>query len=175
MKSKISYGNLFLKNRRGVSEMIGYVLLIGFAIAMSIGVYQLIKSYTPKSTLECPDGVSIFVMDYGCESNKLNLTLKNSGRFDIHGYFIHISNDSAASLATIDLSQKLLCCDKKLSNGIEFNPPLAPTERRIESFDTTGIGKVYSVEIIPIRYQEEKNKIKLVTCSNALSKNEIKC
>jgi len=44
------------KNKRGVSIVIGYVLLIAISIVISILVYQALKTYVPKEALECSDG-----------------------------------------------------------------------------------------------------------------------
>ena len=78
------------KTKRGVSIMIGYILLITFVIAISIFVYQWLKTYVPKEGLECPDGVSIYISKANINPNegKLTLTLKNTGRFDINGVFV---------------------------------------------------------------------------------------
>ncbi len=67
------------------------------------------KSYVPKDTIDCPDGVSIFITDSSCIENitdntyELRLNIKNNGRFDIGGFFIHATNSSNQTLATIDL------------------------------------------------------------------------
>ncbi len=83
-------------NRRGLSEVVAYVLLVGIAVALSIAVYYFINSYLPKQASECPEGLSIVIYEYKCETsrNELNLTLQNKGLFDIDGFIIKASNDS---------------------------------------------------------------------------------
>ena len=56
-------------NKKGVSVIIGYVLLIAFAILISAGVYAWLKTYVPREPLNCPDGVSIFVKEAGFNSS----------------------------------------------------------------------------------------------------------
>ena len=97
---------LLLAKKKGVSIMIGYVLLVTCAIVIGVIVYQWIKTYVPTEALECPDEVSIFIKDFefNCENFQLDLTLKNNGLFKIAGYFIHATDDPNQTLATIDLS-----------------------------------------------------------------------
>ena len=99
---------LLPRNRSGLSEVIGYVLLIAVSIAISILVYQFLKTYVPTEALACPDGTSIFIKSYTYDTQNgiLKITLQNNGKFGIAGFFIHAST-SASQLATIDLSNNL--------------------------------------------------------------------
>ena len=47
------------RGKKGVSIIIGYVILIAVAITMSFLVYAWMKSYVPKEELKCPDDVFI--------------------------------------------------------------------------------------------------------------------
>ena len=105
--------------------MIGYVLLITFAVIMGAIIYQWMKTYVPKDSLDCPDDVSVFIKDIACEGSagnfQLSLTLKNSGMFNIAGYFIHAANETGQELATIDLSQYIVQGGTTMSNAVVFN------------------------------------------------------
>jgi len=101
MKNKV-------KNKKGVSEVLGYLLLVSFAIFMSFIVYQGLKIYVPVKAVECPEGVSIFVQSAKCSLSgvgkyNLELNIKNNGRYNIAGYYIHASNSSEQEVATIPL------------------------------------------------------------------------
>lgn len=176
-----------MKNKKGVSVMIGYILLISFAIVIGALVYTQLKTYVPRETLECPDGVSLFVKDYTYNCSALNhelkLTIKNNGRFDIGGYFIHATNDSIQEVATIEL-------DSYSNNFIPPGPGVifggvsigansfAPNdeETHIFTLDGVGFGKINnSIEIIPMRWQEEKNKLRIASCSPAKITERIVC
>lgn len=95
------------KGKRGVSIIIGYILLVAVVMTISIIVYQWLKTYVPSNSLSCPDGISISVINYsytGCTTDGiLNLTITNTGTFGIYGYYIHGSS-STGQLATVDLS-----------------------------------------------------------------------
>ena len=77
--------NILIKkwNKKAVSNIIGYLLLVAIVIVISMIVYQWLKTYVPTDAIQCDEGVSIGIDDYNydCEDNALNLTIKNSGRF----------------------------------------------------------------------------------------------
>ncbi len=87
---------IFNKNKRGVSEIIGYILLIAIVVVVSIFVFQWLKSYVPQSALTCPEGTTVSIPEYkyDCTANMLNFTLENDGTFSIAGYFIHAESET---------------------------------------------------------------------------------
>jgi len=175
------------RNKRGLSVVIGYVLLIAISVVMSIVVYTWLKGYVPKDAMKCSEGTSIFIKDlvYTCTPGQetLNITVKNSGKFSVNGYFIHASNVSDPdSLAVIDISSRVLLGGKISGNSIVFNElvynyltPDEPTNVRMTSFNVTGYGKLYKVEIIPIRLQDEGNKKRIVSCGDAKIAEMLAC
>ena len=167
------------KNKKAVSIMIGYVLLVSIAIIMSVVVYQWMKSYVPSENIECSDEVSLFIEDYTCEGDILNLTLKNNGKFNVAGYFIRATNDSEVKLATIDLSLKLINEVTKYESAVLFEGPinsLEPNEQgEAHAFDISEYSNLYSLEIIPVRFEEVEGRTKFVNCGNARIKEVIVC
>lgn len=84
-------------NKRAVSTIIAYVLLIGLAVSMSILVHNWLKLYVAEDESQvCPDAVYLSIEDYSCSwnSNQLNLTLKNRGNFIIEDVSVKTSEDS---------------------------------------------------------------------------------
>src|SRR3989344_210535 len=71
------------ENKKAVSEIVSYVLLIVVAISLSIIVYAWIKIQLPKEIIECPEGVSVIIKDYQCneQNNIINITFQNKGFF----------------------------------------------------------------------------------------------
>lgn len=166
-------------NKKGISVMVGYVLLIGFAIFMSVGVYTWVKSYVPKDAVKCDDGVSLFVKDYECGSGILNITLKNNGRFNIGGYFIHATDDQSKDLATIDLSTYWeggagTPEDNSILYGSLQNT-FEPNQELSSSFDISSFGHIYIIELIPIRFQEVDNRLRLASCGDAKIEAQVNC
>ncbi len=186
------------KKKKGVSEMIGYVLLVTIAIAMSVIVFTWLKGYVPTETIECSDGVSLFVKDYKYEcltgTDKLTITLKNNGRFSVSGYLIYATTSAGQELATKDLSEFF---DEDLDGIVEkdeteadqkfvFNKEVkfnnvntdentfAPNAERAQTF-IVEIGAGNKIEIVPTRHEIINNKDKLATCTKAKISQEISC
>ena len=161
------------KNKLGLSAIIGYVLLMSFAIIMGGVVYYWMKSYTPSNTTECPNDVSIFIENFEClkdesGSAKLSLTIKNNGKFNIDGYFLRGTDTETQEVATTDLSGE--------TGGIVrfMNAEaLTPGASDVKNIGLTK--SIYSVEIVPIRYEVIDNKNKLAICSKAKISEEVKC
>ena len=177
--------NIFSKkNKNGISIVIGYVLLIGVSIIMSILVYQWLKTYVPTEELECPEGTSIFIKEavYNCTSRNLKITLQNNGKFSLAGYFIHVSNNpNTESLATIDLSPEIIGGLTHGSSiiyveGINGLTPDSPGNVKTSSFSVSDYGtSLTEVEIIPTRFQEEDEKDRYLSCSEGKVRETLKC
>jgi len=176
------------KSKKGISVMIGYILLISFSVIMGAIIYQNLKTYVPSDSIDCPDSVSIFLKEYSCENSTkggvhLNLTLKNNGKFNIAGYFIHTTTDSDQEIATTDLSSYFNINSGDggaiLKNSIIFEVESENTmsigEEKISIFDVPPDILIKSIEIAPIRFQEINNKMTFVSCGSAKISEEIVC
>lgn len=150
-----------MKNKKGVNAIIGYVLLIAVVISMGAFVYQWMKSYVPKDIAECPEEISITIKDVTC-TNNLKFTLKNTGLFNIDGYYLKGAITENQELATINL--------KRDEGYFELNNVLEPGEEIVVE-KAAGIYKdtyIHFFDIIPIKFQEDdEGKTKLSVCGNA--------
>lgn len=171
-------------NKKGVSIIVGYILLVAISIVMSVLVYQWIKTYVPTDSVECDEGTSIFIrtINYDCTNSILNLTLKNNGKFSINGFYIRVSNSSGESLPTIDISSKLLSGGIISANSVIFSDivenaltPNEPTNLKLTSFNVSGVGQLYKVEIVPVRLQIIEDKKRSVSCSDASVTEVLTC
>jgi hypothetical protein len=168
-------------NKKAVSAMIGYVLLITFGIIMGVIVYNYLKTYVPKDPLDCPSGVAISLQDYTCSGNELNITLKNNGKFNFAGFFIHASNNTEQKIATIDLSQYLLegpNMAHKFQNAVILamgsENTINPGRSTIYTFQNIP-PNIELIEIIPTRFQEQDEIRRFVSCSGAKISEKIIC
>lgn len=175
-----------IRNRRGISVIVGYVLLVSITIIMATIVFAWLKTYVPTESTKCPDGVSVLIKDYVYDcKNSLNLTIKNNGRFSIAGYFIHAINSSEQELATIDLSPYL---DEsfggfKLNSWVKFHQTrentLEPEHQKNQTFNlpdgATEFGAIKKVEIIAAMYQTENGKQRFLTCTSSRVRQEFAC
>ena len=168
-----------IKNKKGVSTIIGYVLLITFGIIMSIIVYSYLKSYVPKEALQCPDGVSVFLKEYNCNSTVVNVTLKNNGRFNFAGYYIHATTSPTQELATLDLAANFSNESGQylFGNSIIFSlGDVNVMKPNIEQTTHFALDQnIYSLEIIPVRFQEVENQNRFISCGNAKIKETLTC
>lgn len=181
-------------NKKAISEVMGYLMLISFAIIMSVLVYQGLKTYVPAKALECPEGVSIFVKDVSCSLNQYNkydlaLTIKNNGRHNIAGYFIHASYNPNQTVATNPLIGFLENQDLGIiyqgvgaysfENAVIFE---SSTSGNFVNISDTAFARyrnissqVYSLDILPMRFQKEENKLRTVSCGKAIVREKITC
>ena len=133
----------------------------------------------PKDDLNCPDGASLFVKDYACDGTELNITLKNNGKFNIGGYFIRATNESNAGLATRDLSAYIKTGEDALDpTGIKINGSdnsLVPNYDVNHRFDISHLNQIYSIEIIPLRWDDINRRRRVVTCKTSIIREDLIC
>ena len=74
-----------MKNKKAVSLMVSYVILISIVIAVSIGVYAYLKAFVGdvEPAIDCKEETSFIIESYTCSIGNLELTLRNNGRFNI--------------------------------------------------------------------------------------------
>ncbi len=151
---------------------------------MSVIVFQWLRTYVPKDTGTCSEGTSIFVKEiyYDCTNSKLDVTIKNNGKFSVNGYFIRASNKSGEEIATMDLSKNLTDGGVISGNSITFSDsvenaltPEEPTNTKTVSFDVKGYSLLYKIEIIPTRIQYIDNKKRLISCGDAKIEEALSC
>lgn len=175
----------FIKSKKGISVIIGYVLLIAVVVAMSLIVYQWIKSYVPQDALTCPDGISVSIPSYiyNCTTNTFNFTLGNDGTFSIAGYFIRATNSSTQTVATIDLSPYYTGVSNHF-NGVLFSyyNVFDPGKQQLESINGFNLsispifnGTINKIEVTPTRFVEYKGKNRFASCGGAKISELITC
>jgi FlaG/FlaF family flagellin (archaellin) len=149
-----------IKMKKAVSPMIGYVLLIGIVIVISGMVYLTIKTYVPVDEVKCDEGVSIMIGNAECDSDndRIILTLKNNGRFDLEGYTVKATTAEGQKIPGLDFSKK--------SFGIPLEIGAEYTET-IELNDK----KIYSILVTPILVEGKK----LIDCGDASVRQDLKC
>ena len=162
------------KNKKGLSEIIGYVLLIVFAISMSVLVYAWLRASTPKAEAACPDAVSIELTSYDSvqreDGKYLYLNITNRGLFGINGISITLKQDTKACQIS-----KAACQDIAKSCDIQGNKVL------FKQFLNQGMMKpiymVYDssactpnkVELTPMRSSENG----IILCDKSVIKESI--
>ncbi len=86
-------------NKKAVSIMIGYVLLIIIAVAVSVLVYGFLKAYVPKEKPECEKELALIIEDVkiNCDSSNvpqsIDVTVNNRGLFKMDAVFIRLEKE----------------------------------------------------------------------------------
>jgi len=152
------------RNKKGVSEMVGYVLLIVIAISVSVMVYAYLRNIAIQPPEKCDEGVSLMIEDYNCNvADMLNLTIKNQGTLSVDGFMIHGSNESARWFA-IDLA------GKSTNGQILFEGDrLNASKSRNFIFSYGEHNSVNRLEIKPMQAGKT-----MIICENAIINQEIR-
>jgi hypothetical protein len=166
--------------------MVGYILLITLGIVMAAMVYNYLKTYVPSDSLDCPAGTSLMLKSQSCSGGQLNLTIKNNGKFNIEGMLVMASTEEGQELATHDLTQYI---NKDLGDGpnavtdlgtfilYSYNETenMKPNDEKFYVFDLNTSEEYHNLEIIPIRFQDEKITKRYVMCSEGQLKENLNC
>lgn len=161
---------MFRKNKKGLSEIIGYVLLIVFAVSMSAIVYSFLRTKIPKQQEKCPADVSVEIISYNLESGLLNLTidLRNRGLFSINGISVRLK-EGGKSCSVIKASCKNCSRYQARSDKILFSAKMDPSEIKTISMIYAGCVKPSEIEIAPMRFMEEGFSI----CESSIMKETL--
>ncbi len=161
-------------NKKAISVMVGYVLLISAAVVMGVIVYQSLKTYVPIEPPMCPEEVSLYIKSYDCGvgPRQLSVNLENNGRFDLAGYFIYLSNMSNPDIATFDLSSNVTEGGIAAGGAVMFvtssDNPIGPGDEVESTFNLTGFsGEITLIEVVPARFEEIDGRISFVSCGES--------
>ncbi len=119
------------KNKKALSNIIAYVLLISITVSLSVMVYSWLRSYVVNSDIkECPSGVNIVIKNYDCNNSnsdgtggQLIITLKNKGLFKINGYILRVNDEKNARFGfyTIDKNGVVIMPGGEYTETYYFN------------------------------------------------------
>lgn len=169
------------RSKKGVSEMISYVILITIAIGLAIAVFTWLRySAGIVEDPDCKDGTSLVINDYSClkDFSDLNdpgiqLTIKNNGYFNISGFVVSVSNDSNKDTGYNIYDNY---GTKNLMAGYYFfTPQLNPGDEQSITFSynissSESLNKFESIVIQPFIVNENKKRI---FCMNAVIKQKL--
>jgi len=156
------------QNKKAVSLMLSYVILISIVIALSIGVFVWLKTVSNINPVtDCNEGTSVILESSVCNGVSINLTIKNNGRFNVSGVLVSVGNDTRKT-PMIYLSAK-----NQISNPgfYSFIPELGPGAKTSAIFEkgTSDIKKIVIVQIQPFIIDKKKK----VFCSESIIKQQI--
>ncbi|MEM3113242.1 MAG: hypothetical protein QXI33_02350 [Candidatus Pacearchaeota archaeon] len=165
------------KNKKGLSEVVSYVLLIVVAVSLSVIVFNFLKSQISGEKIECPDGVSLIINEYACEtaSSKINITFQNKGNFNIDGTYINyanISNGTTLYKLNISGASNDLSSSGFMYFGVHIPSSLRSGERFKQEFYYGDHKEIKKIRLIPFINDEKKG---LLICEKSTLVQDISC
>jgi hypothetical protein len=119
-------------NKKGVSIIVGYVLLIVIALSLSVFVYAFLKSYVPKEKPVCKDDVNLIIKDITCQVDESNPTetsvslleiqLENRGLFKIERAYLRIGREGEIKKSVTPANPIRLYPDGSTETNMGLNP-----------------------------------------------------
>lgn len=148
-----------MENKKAISELIAYVLLVSLSIALSITVYSWLRTYISPSTLKaCPDGVGIIIQDYICDKGNITINMSNKGLFRVDGYIFRINNETDISGDPAGLPVNIIAT-------VILPTPLQPGEMTSGSWKySEKYRRIVEMEIEPFRIEGKTN----ILCDKAV-------
>lgn len=149
-------------NKKAVSEIVSYTLIIVIAVGISILVYASLKLYLPSDKQTCPDEISIIIQNAECNNSYLVLNLKNQGLFNVSALYIRMANASRTTRMQINQGKEIL------------SPQIPPGGTERWAKDVTSIvtaDGTYTVEIQPALISKQK----IILCERAVVTENVNC
>ena len=143
--------------------MIGYVLLIVIAVALSIMVFAYLKLYLPKNEPQCYEDVAIALDDITCENGRIDFNIVNRGLFTVDGAYIRVGQEGRVFKKTLN-EDSLFFGNNVLLPGVVWESP-------IYEYPDGAAGGNFELEVQPIVFIENKPAL----CENAVAKQKITC
>lgn len=168
-----------LDNKKGLSVVVGYVLLIVISLSLSLMVYTWMKRSAIKPETTCPETISIMITNYECttSSKEISLTLENNGLYNIDGAIIKVSTSLTKlpiyALEFIDSTDTYV--EEVTESEFGFEPYLTASEavnHRVTmkfSYDNLDPKTIAKISIIPL-YDGGKERL---ICSDQEIQQEI--
>ena len=180
-----------INNKKAVSLMISYVLLVTIAIIMSIIVFTYLKTIANvEPVIDCKEGTSIVVEDYSCDANKeeITLTIRNNGIFNVDGFIAtfgdHELREPSAKLKIAEGQEDTLAHFKSGKNSIPFEPPrfLDPTDPKkdplipgeiieVRFANSKEFETIYNLKVQPYIIDEETEL--RIACGGKINKQDV--
>jgi hypothetical protein len=146
------------KEKRGISEVIGYVLLVTLALSMAVLVYDWLKPNAAlQDELGCPEGAEVIIKEISNNGTHINISIENRGRFTIDWVLVRVNNISNAKIGTFLVQRNTTALDPGEEEVlvIKKNPGIIDIN---DNLIGTVSGNLYYVEVQPIIYDTAKKK-----------------
>jgi len=148
-------------NKKALSEVVGYTILIVIAISLSALVYSFLRLYIPKEQVTCEEDIMLTIQDYSCADRVLNLTITNKGLFKADIAYVRFGDESIKTrINNLSRSGELF----GLNPGSSFS----------STYNLEGLANKnqnYELEIQPAIIVDKQ----IIVCENAIVTQPIQC
>jgi len=160
-------------NRKGVSLMVGYALLIVIAIGLAAIVYPFLKARLPEDRVECPADLSISIEEVLCNRADWSVTVRmlNRGLFNITGAYIRFAEADKSVRPQINTGKELFLTGSTNPRPLGPGQRTPPLSYQIGSLSHLPPDGDFIVEVQPAIYRKRV----LVPCSNKIVTQTVKC
>lgn len=165
---------LLRQDKRGISPIIGYVLLIVIAMALAGGVYTYLTRYVPADTEQCPSDVRLSIESVNCTQGLLSITLVNRGLFTADGAYVRVGEIGRAAKTSLT-SCSPSGCDLYFNSydSIQYPNGLVPGGRVSYQKAYTRTGQ-QEIEIQPVVFGSGSTLTELL-CTDAIVRQQVQC
>ncbi len=157
-------------DKRAISEMVAYVILISIALGLAVGVYSYwsVLVNIAKSPLDCKEGTSVSLENYSCDDvlQIITLKIKNTGRFDVDGIIAKFGEDPNKEPVSVFDPFPIIGAPGHFSFDLKTGESKEAKFKRSNSFSSDYI-KV--VEIQPFVIMDKRK----VVCTNSVIKEPL--
>ena len=163
-----------LKSNKGVSIMVGYVILIVIAISLSVAVFAFLKLYLPSEKPKCSEDIVLTIESASCVDHtgngnyNIEIELMNRGFFNVDGAYIRAGEVGRIYKTLLNEDPSALFIGEE--GGI-----LAPEKKWKNDFVTMTYKadptKPQEIEVEPLIFIENKPAL----CEKATASRIIEC
>lgn len=158
-------------NKKALSEIVSYVLLIIIAIGISAMVFAFLQVYLPKEKAECPADISLSIQDYTCSlsDEELMLVISNRGLWKVDAAYVRLGLEDEQVKTLI--TNKNLITDLYLEYPNGLMPSSNPTVKVYTARRLPDLSQRMEIQITPAILKDNK----LVVCNGAIISQPIEC
>ena len=168
--------NLLLRDKKGVSLMIGYVLLIAMAVALSVGVFFYLKLHLPSQEPKCYEDVDLTIDELRCvrstgSNYDVYINISNRGLFSVDSAYIKIGDVDRVFKNTLKDPQ-ILTFWLEGSNKCIFGNELKPGQKFCGKYSYSPTpSTVQEITVEPLLYIDKQP----VLCPGNIIKKTVVC
>jgi hypothetical protein len=169
------------RDKRALSLVVSYVLLILVAFTVATLVYAWMKSQVGPTGDECDEGSSFNLKNISCDSanSVINLMIGNQGMFYIHGFVVKVS-DNLNIMPLVNLSSSDPGVFQSIEGKNVLVSPLETSKEVMYNFSYLNVGLAgapvrVSVQAIRNVTNEKNGKEKYLLCKNTMITQEVHC